>query len=205
MGWCGFATGVVCFFLDSSLYSVPSRVQRTFSLDSFTYMNASVSALINLRVTPSCVSLVHQHTSRMQHPSERMINEMEASSASLGSPFRPILTPPSAHWHLRDSTSNERQQPTSEIILRPGTVCAEWHWLSHTFTQTHTHTCQWEKMKKEVGSLGRVWKSSAWMRLSVFENASAGRVDWSGTVGAGREAGCVLCERQDGRWEGGKC
>lgn len=37
------------------------------------------------------------------------------------------------------------------------------------------------------------------MRLSVFKDVRIGRVDWSGTVGTGCEAGCVLCERQDGR------
>ena len=202
MMWFCYRSGLV--FLDSSLYSVPSRVQRTFSLDSFTYMNASVSALINLRVTPSCVSLVHQHTSRMQHPSERMINEMEASSASLGSPFRPILTPPSAHWHLRDSTSNERQQPTSEIILRPGTVCAEWHWLSHTFTQTHTHTPaserRWRKKWEVLGGCESQVRECVYRCLKMrAPGVLIGRGRWVRDV---RLVVCYVSGRMAGEKEG---
>lgn len=147
MRLCGFATGVVCFFRFQYIFrswsSLHEYREPLDSTVSHTWMRQPVLLLTfkSLRV----VSLWYTSTHHECSISHRMINEMEASSASLGSPFRPILAPPSAHWHLRDSSSNEGvqihleagQQPTSDIILRPGTV---WQNDTGCLTRSHKHT-----------------------------------------------------------------
>ena len=145
--WFCYRRGLVFFRFQyifrpwSSLHEYREPLDSTVS---HTWMRQPVLLLTfkSLRV----VSLWYTSTHHKCSISQRMINEMEASSASLGSPFRPILAPPAlastrlvVQWESPDPPGGG---PAAHIWhhLKTWHSLAEWHWLSHTFTQTHTHT-----------------------------------------------------------------